>query len=479
MMKFSIQYKLFATMLVATLSVVVFMTLIIRWSFDKGFLEYVNIEEQEEITRLAHQLEGYYATHKSWEDLRQQPWEILQLHASIMPPGKAKHRLNEMSEEHHYREWMQKIKSDRKDDFRHPIERTVILDENGKIFFGEKLQTKLPRLQPLMYNGKQVGNIGLYMPRKLFEANELLFVEKQTTFLFMACCISIVIAVGVTLLLAYFLAKPVRRLSYAARRLAEGDFSVRVPAESNSEMDRLASDFNTLASALENKKKQLERWVADIAHELRTPLTSLKGQIEALQDGIRTPDEKTYDILHKGVTRLERLVNDLYDLNRSDLGTFNLQTKKIDLCKLVKTEIMVHQQEAATAGLKLSAQCQDRPVSILADTQRIQQLLGNLITNSIRYTDRGGSIALRVHNDAEQAILEIEDTAPGVPDEALPNLFDRLYRVEQSRNRALGGSGLGLAICQQIVFAHHGTISASQAAAGGLKMTVTIPLITE
>jgi len=463
-------------MLLATLTVVIFMALIIQWSFDKGFLEYVNIEEQDEISKLAQELERYYDDHGSWDGLKERPYEILGLHAETMPPGKSKHRLHELADEHKYHEWLERTENPPHEGFRHPIERTVILDENGEIFFGHKLNNKLPRLIPLMHNDVQVGSIGLYMPRKIVETNQLMFVEKQNTFILIACFISIFITICMSTIVSYRLTKPVRRLSSAARKLTEGDLTVRVPAGDSNEMDRLSSDFNTLAETLQENDKQRKQWVSEIAHELRTPLTSLKGQIEAIQDGIRVPDERTFDILHKGVNRLERLVNDLYDLSRSDLGTFTLQENIVDLGRLVDSEIGIHQQEADTAGLTLTRSDYSEDVLVYADTQRLLQLLGNLITNSIQYTDKGGAITVSVCKEKDKAVLTFEDSAPGVPNEALPQLFNRLYRVEQSRNRALGGSGLGLAICREIVRAHNGTITANHAEAGGLKITVTLPL---
>lgn len=332
---------------------------------------------------------------------------------------------------------------------------------------------------PIMYNGQEVGSVGLYMPLELFETNQLMFVEKQTTFIFMACLASMVITVGISMLLAYSLAKPIKKLSFATRQLTKGDYSVRVQSNDRDEVGKLSSDISRLAETLEENERLRQLWVSDIAHELRTPLTSLKGQIEALQDGIRQPDKKTYDNLHKGVMRLERLVEDLYDLSRSDLGTFTLITKPVDLYKLIDAEVEARQHEAAQANLSLTINGGTDPVKILGDPQRLQQLIGNLLTNSLRYTDGEGKISVTVQKKGEAAILEIEDTAPGVPDDALPQLFNRLYRVEQSRNRVLGGSGLGLAICQQIVHAHDGTIKAQHGGSGGLRITVSFPLYQE
>lgn len=466
-------------MLTATLVVVGFMTTVIQWSFDRGFLEYVNVEEQREVNNLALQLEEYYAKHTNWEQLAQDPLQVLRLHALDLPQEKIKHARHDLKERKEIPEWMNHAKGEGDDHRRHPIERIVILDEQGQIFFGKKMNNQLPHLLPLLYQGKQVGSIGIYPPKELSETNQLMFLGKQKVVILSTCIAAILITIIVAMTLAYHLTKPIRKLSHAAQKLIEGNYRVRVTADSSTELNRLAYDFNVLAKTLEENESQRKMWVSDIAHELRTPLTGLKGEIEALQDGIRKPNQRTYDNLHKAVLRLQRLVEDLYDLSRSDLGTFTLVTRSVDLYHIVADEVAAHLAEAEKAGLTLTINRQNISVPILGDTERLQQLISNLLTNSIRYTDRGGNISVTVYAKDAKAILKVEDSAPGVPDEALPMLFNRLFRVEQSRNRTLGGSGLGLAICQQIVQAHNGTITADHSSTGGLKITAQLPVDRE
>lgn len=475
--RISIQYKLFTAMLCATLVVVGLMTIVIQWGFDRGFLEYVNVEEQEEISRFAQQLEDYYAAKQNWRELAAEPLEVLKLHAMVVLQGRKKHHFHEVSIEGKMPKWM--LETIQHEPRRHPIQRTILLDEKGKIFFGQKLHPWLPHLIPIMFEGREVGNVGLYPPKKLSETSQLMFREKQNSFILTACILAILVTIAISMLLAYNLTKPIRRLSFAARRLTEGDYSIRVQTGSRDELERLSSNFNLLAKTLEKNEDQRKQWVSDIAHELRTPLTTLKSQIEALQDGIRQPNAQTYDTLHKGVMRLERLIEDLYDLSRSDLGTFALITRKIDLGKLVENEVSSRQHEVDSAGLTLTISMENEPVLVDGDPQRLLQLTSNLLTNSIRYTDAGGEIEVQVTTDGGAGVLDVIDSSPGVPDEALPKLFDRLYRVEESRNRALGGAGLGLAICHQIALAHNGSIQAFHSNKGGLHFRVTIPSYTE
>jgi two-component system sensor histidine kinase BaeS len=232
-MKISIQNKLFFAMLAATLAIVGLMAIVIQWSFDRGFLEYVNVEERGEISKLALQLEDFYAKNKSWEILAKDPAEVLRLHALILPEEKLKHRDHDRPHHDKPPEWI--VHPDKKGEAefrRHPIERTVILDENGALFFGEKLGNKLPWLMPLMYEDKQVGSIGLYPPQKLLEANQLMFLERQKIVISSICVAAIVITILTSMTIAYHLTKPIRKLSAAAQKLIEGDYTTRVTADS-------------------------------------------------------------------------------------------------------------------------------------------------------------------------------------------------------------------------------------------------------
>lgn len=475
-MKISIQYKLFGAMLFAALAVVGYMAVVIQWSFDRGFLDYVNTEEQTEINRLAKLIEAKYAQDKSWEWAKGHPLEILKLHASTLPESRRRNKFIKLIEEEKIPEWFYKPEKSRGP--RHPLQRTVLLDKKGFVIFGFKDKDDPPYLIPIMFHDIEVGRLGLFPPHKLSETHQLLFVEKQKLIILMVGIAAVFITVGISLPLAYHLTKPIRRLSLAAKKLNTGDYSTRVSVKAEDELGRLSQDFNALAQTLEENEKTRKQWVSDIAHELRTPLTSLRGEIEALQDGIRKPGKQTYSNLHHGIVRLGRLVEDLYDLAESDLGSISIIPEDLDFVELTSLEIASHQQEAEQAGLVLEFVRKPNVLLVNGDKQRLQQLIGNLLTNSLKYTHSGGKIQVFLKASQSQAILEIQDTSPGVPDESLSRLFNRLYRVDQSRNRSLGGSGLGLSICTQIINAHGGTITAQHSPLGGLSITVTLPLAT-
>ena len=480
-MKLSIQYKLLIAMFCATIAVVGIMAVVIQWSFDRGFLEYLNLEEQKGITRLIRQLEVYYEEQQSWDAFIEQPMLVVKMHALTLPMGDKREQLLALVENEEIPKWIMNTAEENKDMPLNPLQRIVLLDEEQNIVFGRKWGTRLPSMHQIIYEDRSVGSFGIYPPVEISERHQLLFVEKQRLFILLVVIAAVFITIGISLPLAYHLTKPIRRLSEATKQLKSGDYSTRVKNNANDELGRLSKDINSLAETLEENEIQRKLWVSDIAHELRTPLTGLQGEIEALQDGIREPKTETYDRLHQSVTRLNRLVEDLYDLSRYDLGTFSILPEEIDFYELVANEVKAHRYEADRASVNLEMTPRGIPdtLSLHGDRQRLAQLVGNLLTNSIRYTYKGGLVRVEVTDSVDSVQLDVLDTVPGVPDEALSRLFNRLYRVDQSRSRGLGGSGLGLAICRQIVLAHNGTITAKHAPQGGLWIQTVLPKAQE
>ena len=290
--------------------------------------------------------------------------------------------------------------------------------------------------------------------------------------------LTLLISALASLLLARRLLRPIRRIAAAAKDLGAGRYATRIQADRNDELGRLAGDFNHLAAALERNEQARRRWVADISHELRTPLAILRGEIEALLDGVRQPSPDRLQSLHGEVLGLGKLVDDLYELALSDLGALDYQRETLDLAEIIDETVESFGSRFAAKGLQLINRVQG-PLPLTGDHRRLQQLFTNLLENSRRYTDPGGRLEITLDADAGEADgcyhLLLQDTAPGVPDQALPQLFERLYRVDKSRSRDLGGAGLGLAICRNIVAAHGGHIEAADSTLGGLALRIRLP----
>ena len=270
--------------------------------------------------------------------------------------------------------------------------------------------------------------------------------------------------------------KPIRNFSLAAHRLAAGDYGIRLEVDSSDEVGRLAADFNRMALTLEKNEALRRRLVADVSHELRTPVAILRAELEALGDKVRDLSAESLKSLQTEVALLGKLITDLHELSMADLGALAYRMARVDIADLLRWRVAAFQDRYAGNGIAIETSIPERALNIDADEIRIQQLLNNLLENSLRYTDRGGCVRVLCHAQANTVIIDVQDSAPGVPEELLPRLFERFYRVDASRNRASGGSGLGLAIARSVVQAHAGEIRASGSPLGGLWIRVTLPI---
>ncbi|HBX12307.1 MAG TPA: two-component system sensor histidine kinase BaeA, partial [Leclercia adecarboxylata] len=266
-----------------------------------------------------------------------------------------------------------------------------------------------------------------------------------------------------------------KRLVEGTHQLAAGDFTTRVDTRSQDELGKLAQDFNQLASTLEKNQQMRRDFMADISHELRTPLAVLRGELEAIQDGVRKFTPESVTSLQAEVGTLTKLVEDLHQLSMSDEGALAYQKAPVDVINILEMASGVFRERFASRDLRIELSLPDNAV-VFGDRDRLMQLFNNLLENSLRYTDAGGALRISGKCEDHRFALTFADTAPGVSDDQLHRLFERFYRTEGSRNRASGGSGLGLAICVNIVEAHGGTLRAAHSPFGGVSITVELPL---
>jgi two-component system sensor histidine kinase BaeS len=274
--------------------------------------------------------------------------------------------------------------------------------------------------------------------------------------------------------------RPVRDVQHAARRVAEGAFDVRLVPHGNDELADLSRDINAMAASLQQLEASRRRWMAELSHEMRTPLAVLRGEVEALVDGVRPLTAAALLSLQEEVARVTRLVDDFHQLALSDLRALPCSFAPVQPAALVRDAVGRVATRARAASLALDVDT--APVPLLAhwDPQRIGQLLSNLLENSLRYTDAPGRISLHLRAEGlAHTVLSVDDSAPGVPAADEARLFEPLYRADASRSRRLGGSGLGLAICRAIVRSHGGHIEAGASPLGGLRVVITLPLQPE
>ena len=355
--------------------------------------------------------------------------------------------------------------------------RLLLVDDQQTTLLGPDQIPNNVTMLPLRHQDKTVGQLGLLPLADLTESHELRFLKEQRLTLALVALAVVLVAAGLALPLAGRLVRPIKRLTIAVRKIAAGEFTTRVEVTTSDELGQLAQDFNLLALTLEKNEKTRRQWVADISHELRTPLAVLRAEIEALQDGVRPTTSDSIRSLHGEVLRLNRLVDDLYQLSLSDLGGLTYRKEEVDLAALIRTAIASYRSEFQDKGIVLDPLfAVDQVVPIFGDAERLGQLIANLMDNSLKYTDAGGRLAVGLNSEDGLAKLDLQDTPPGVDEDKLDRLFERLYRVESSRSRGAGGAGLGLAICKNIVEAHAGQITAKPSPLGGVWIQVTLPL---
>ena len=263
----------------------------------------------------------------------------------------------------------------------------------------------------------------------------------------------------------------------ATDAIARGDLAARILPRGKDELGDMAANINHMAESLARLDAARRRWLAEVSHELRSPLAALRGGLDALEDGVRPLSPGAIASLSEDAHRLSRLVDDLHMLAMADLAALPCQFAPLEpgaFCRAMVTRLNL---QAPDPGLTFRLTLGDLPASpVWWDARRIEQLLTNLGSNSLRYTDPPGRIELNCAADAAQVVLRMDDTAPGIPPDQIDQIFEPLYRLDEARSRATGGSGLGLAVCQAIVRAHGGTMTATASPLGGLRITVTLPL---
>jgi two-component system sensor histidine kinase BaeS len=355
--------------------------------------------------------------------------------------------------------------------------RLSVLDEEGRSVIGPR--DPPPGIQrPIMVDGREVGRVHLLQLRQASGANTSAagFLRTQVRDILLLAGALLLVAVALAAALARHLLRPVVAVHGVTARLALGEFSARAPVLSRDELGELALHVNAMAQELERNEQQRRQVMADVSHELRTPLTVIRGEIEALLDGIRKADPGALESLHGEVLRLTKLVDDLYQLALADAGDLHCELRELDWRGLLAPLLERYRPRAAAAGLELAWTLGHQPVPVRADAGRLEQVMINLLENSVRYTDAGGRIALALSARDGHAELALDDSAPGVPPGAYARLFERLYRVDRARTRERGGSGLGLSICKALVAAHGGEIVAQPSALGGLRIRLRLPL---
>lgn len=454
-MRYSLTWRLSAALMLVVIVSVGVMTYFINWSTTREFEQYVRTGNRMMEQRTASGLAQYYDATGSWTGVQSILGRFI-----MMRQG-----------------------------------RLILTDADGAIVgdsSAEYLGQRADRLgleasagTAVITGGQRVGTVFMILQDIGPSRAEQDFLRRANRFLWIAGGIAAVVALLLGFLLTRQIIRPVRALTHGARQVAAGDLSHRVPVAGGGEIGELARDFNQMATNLEQEEQSRRRLTADIAHELRTPLTVIQGTVQGIQDGVFTADEEHLGAIQSQSELLTRLVGDLREISLAESGRLRLELSQTDIVELARRALRHAVPRAQAAGVKTGFESELDALPVSLDPKRLEQVVGNLISNALRHTPAGGSVSLRVSRvaadksaqaDTDRVVLSVSDTGEGIGAEHLPHIFDRFYRADDARARSEGGVGLGLAIVKQIMAAHGGQVWAESQPGRGSTFSIALPL---
>ncbi|GGY65361.1 two-component sensor histidine kinase [Cellvibrio zantedeschiae] len=490
MLKLRLQF--FIVMLVIFSLLTTGLYVFIKLSFKQDFWKYIEQKETRFAQPLIVDLTKNFHEQKSWEWISD--WEsyvVAKLESgtreyrkanpkqfgdpipeppSLAPDGTLIHQeiiINEQTQRM-FREW-------RRMPPMFALRFIFLLDADRELIAGKKQDLNEAFLIPLMDENRVVGYLGIPYNPAVRDLQDADFAQGQEHKLSLIILIALVIAGLASFPLAHLLTKRINYLVRQVNLFSAGNYREKVSLKGHDELTELAQHLNNLGETLERSENTRRQWVADISHELRTPIAVLQAELEAVEDGVRPMDSDTVTRLISHSQRLKHLVNDLYELSLTDLGGMTYRKNTMDLASLLQESVNNMQPQFSLQDIELKLSLPNSPVMIFGDHNRLQQLFVNLLKNSLQYTNAPGITLVSLKVEQQQAIISVEDTAPGVAEEHHEKLFERLYRADSSRHRTTGGAGLGLSICKNIVTAHEGKITTGNSELGGLKITINLP----
>jgi two-component system sensor histidine kinase BaeS len=411
-----------------------------RFSFQSGFFGYLSHVESQSLESFAARLGDEYRRNGDWSFLRGDYGRLRSLAAAPQP-----------------------------------VQRLALLDADRRTVVGNPDLGDGASMRPVLVDDIVVGWIARSPLRRISTAADQSFEREQLRAAWIIAAFALALAAAVALVLARVFLQPLKRVADATHQLAAGDYKTRVAIGSRDELGRLAEDFNRLAEALARNEELRRRFMADVSHELRTPIAVLRAGLEALEDGVRPLTRESVASLHGEVAALGKLVEDLYQLALADVGALAYRKESVEVAEVLEQATEPFASRFAERGLSVQKQFTSG-LKVMADADRLAQAFRNLLENSARYTDAGGKVRVTARRNGSGVKIDFEDSAPAVPSDALPHLFERFYRVEGSRSRANGGAGLGLSIVRSVVEAHGGAIEAGASPLGGVRVTITLPV---
>ncbi|MBF8982383.1 HAMP domain-containing histidine kinase [Lutibacter sp. B2] len=327
----------------------------------------------------------------------------------------------------------------------------------------------------ITYNLNKIGvvDIGYYGPF-YYDDNDLIFLNTLNNIFISVGIISLCLSLILGIIIAEGLSRSISRVMNTAENISKGNYKERSSEKSNiKEINRLIATINNLAHNLEEHEKLQKRLTADVSHELRTPLTTLQGHMEAIIDGVWEPTIERVQSCYEEILRIKRLVGDLEKLSKYESENLVLNKANFDISELIKNILMNFENEYVNKNIEVVFKSYKQV--IFADRDKITQMIINLISNALKYTQSGGKVILTINDLKEYIEINVKDNGIGISKENLPYIFERFYRTEKSRNRETGGSGIGLTITKTIVSAHNGGITVESKLNEGTVFKISLP----
>lgn len=453
-MKFSLQQKM-----ILAFSVVVIVSI-------GGVVIFANLDSQRQVNRyltrggqygvmeLVEALEDYYEYKGTWSMVGEVADAYSQRHGRKNAHGKASELT--LTDQNHFIVW-----------------------SNAGQVKGEKLTGEMTSRSLEIHSGGQTVGYLVVENGVLQTPDDIApFVNRLRRAIFLAGGFAILLAIGLAVLVSKYLLEPIKVITSASTQLSTGDFSTRVDIKGNDEIAMLAKTFNQLARNLELAEERKQSLTADAAHELRTPIAVQKAQLEGMLDGVLPLTQKNVLIALQQTNFLSRLVEDLRLLAMADAGEVRLEMRILNIVNLVQQVVAGFQAQAALEGTNLVTvfRPDGEELWIHTDADRVSQILQNLISNALRYGQKGGRILISTRKESAKLVISVQDDGSGIPTTALPHLFERFYRHERARTRENGGSGLGLAISKKLALLLGGDLSGANSPEGGAVFSLELPI---
>ena len=447
----SLSLKLILAFLAVVLVAVALVAVIASQTTAREFTDFIFDQYKEETIS---QLEEFYRSHGDWTGVNAElvfpgrnPLE------GPLPPGREKGGITITNE----------------------TGNVVIAGAGHRI--GDKVsKSELAEAAPISVDGQTVGWM---LPLRMEFGrgpSEALFLNRINQTLILSAIGALLAALVLGIFLARTLTRPLRELTAATRAVAEGDLGLTVPVRSRDELGELTASFNRMSEELARSTNIRRQMTADIAHELRTPISIILGHADAVHDRVLPPTQETFDIIRDEACRLERLVEDLRTLSRADAGELALTRRPIPPATLLEDAAAAYHPLALERGIEVRREIAPDLPEVEVDPDRMAQVLGNLLSNALRYTLKGGAVTLAASLLEYEVEIRVQDTGPGIEAEDIQHVFDRFYRADKSRQRDSGGLGLGLAIAKSIVENHGGRIWAESPDDSGTTFVIMLPI---